>query len=107
MRDYWERRLRQHFDLTGVGCIALGRRYNYQLYKARLEALERGLGIVGWTFRNKRVFRSRMWNRILHRILSSSSSKNICRSRYNFGKYRNAKKALSFLLLCASGYLIP
>jgi 2-polyprenyl-3-methyl-5-hydroxy-6-metoxy-1,4-benzoquinol methylase len=55
MSTYWEERLRKHFDLTGVGCVVLGPGYNARLYKARLEALENGLRVVGWTFRGARI----------------------------------------------------
>lgn len=40
---YWETRLTQQFDLTGVGYSLLGPYYNNRLYAARLQALERAL----------------------------------------------------------------
>lgn len=49
MHRYWEERLRQNFDLTGAGHAGLGRHYNAWLYKARLEALEKGLASIGRT----------------------------------------------------------
>lgn len=55
MRSFWEKRLRQHFDLTGAGHAGLGPRYNAQLYKARLQALERGLINNGRTLKGARV----------------------------------------------------
>lgn len=55
MYHYWEKRLRQHFDLTGAGHAGLGPRYNAWLYKARLEALERGLISSGRTLKGARV----------------------------------------------------
>lgn len=47
---YWERRLGKYFDLVGSGCVNLGPYYNAQLYKARLQALERGMSFVGRSF---------------------------------------------------------
>jgi 2-polyprenyl-3-methyl-5-hydroxy-6-metoxy-1,4-benzoquinol methylase len=49
-RDYWERRLRGHFDLEGVGYLRLGRRYNEWMYRIRGEVFDRvvaELGILG------------------------------------------------------------
>ena len=40
-RDYWERRLRDHFDLEGVGYLRLGRRYNRWMYRVRGEVFDR------------------------------------------------------------------
>lgn len=51
MHSYWQERLQQHFDLTGAGHAGLGPRYNAWLYKARLEALERGLISSGRTLK--------------------------------------------------------
>jgi SAM-dependent methyltransferase len=47
---YWETRLRQHFDLTGVGYASLGPRYNAKLYQARLRSLEKVLVAEGRVF---------------------------------------------------------
>jgi len=55
MSTYWEEKLRKRFDLTGVGCVVLGPAYNARLYKARQEALEKGLKVVGRTFQGARV----------------------------------------------------
>ncbi len=52
---YWEERLSQHFDLIGAGYAALGPRYNARLYTARLEALEKGLTLIGQTLKDARV----------------------------------------------------
>lgn len=40
-RDYWERRLRDHFTLEGVGYLRLGRRYNEWMYRVRGEVFDR------------------------------------------------------------------
>ncbi len=55
MRDYWEKRLRHQFDLTGAGCIVLGPRYNAYLYRARIKALEKALKATGYTLRGADV----------------------------------------------------
>ena len=34
-REYWEDRLRAHYDLEGVGYLRLGRRYNRWMYRVR------------------------------------------------------------------------
>jgi len=34
-RTYWERRLREHFSLEGVGYLRLGRRFNEWMYRVR------------------------------------------------------------------------
>lgn len=39
-REYWERRLRDHFGLEGVGYLRLGRRFNYWMYRIRGEVLD-------------------------------------------------------------------
>jgi SAM-dependent methyltransferase len=44
---YWEERLRNHFDLTGVGYGALGPSYNQTMYEVRLRTLDRALHITG------------------------------------------------------------
>ena len=51
-KDYWERRLRDHFDLEGVGYLRLGRRFNRWMYRVRGEVFDRivaELGIDGRT----------------------------------------------------------
>jgi SAM-dependent methyltransferase len=53
--NYWEERLSQHFDLTGAGYATLGPRFNATLYKARLEALEKGLAFIGRTLKGSSV----------------------------------------------------
>jgi len=40
-REYWERRLRDHFSLEGVGYLRLGRRYNEWMYRVRGEVFDR------------------------------------------------------------------
>lgn len=55
MYPYWEKRLRQHFDLIGAGHAGLGLHYNACLYKARLEALEKGLASIQRTLQGARV----------------------------------------------------
>ena len=39
-REYWERRLRDHFSLEGVGYLRLGRRYNEWMYRVRGEVFD-------------------------------------------------------------------
>jgi SAM-dependent methyltransferase len=39
--NYWERRLREHFDVQGVGFQRLGRRYNRWMYRVRGEVFDR------------------------------------------------------------------
>ncbi|WP_076798216.1 class I SAM-dependent methyltransferase [Chloroflexus islandicus] len=55
-RNYWETRLSQRFDLTGVGHIALGPAYNASLYKRRLETLSKGLAQIKQPLTGARVF---------------------------------------------------
>lgn len=38
---YWERRLRDHFSLEGVGYLRLGRRFNEWMYRVRGEVFDR------------------------------------------------------------------
>ncbi|MCC7134422.1 MAG: class I SAM-dependent methyltransferase [Gemmatimonadales bacterium] len=40
-QDYWERRLRDHFSLEGVGYLRLGRRFNEWMYRVRGEVFDR------------------------------------------------------------------
>lgn len=35
VKDYWEKRLRQNYDLSGVGYLGLGKAYNNWMYKLR------------------------------------------------------------------------
>lgn len=47
-QDYWERRLREHFSLEGVGYLRLGRRFNEWMYRVRGDVFDRvvaGLGL--------------------------------------------------------------
>lgn len=53
--QYWENRLADRFDVTGVGYAALGRRYNEVMYAARLRALERALAGIGRGLAGARV----------------------------------------------------
>ncbi len=51
-KDYWERRLRGHFSLEGVGYLRLGQRFNEWMYRVRGEVFDRvvadlGLGTTG------------------------------------------------------------
>lgn len=39
-REYWERRLRDHFSLEGVGYLRLGRRFNEWMYRIRGEVFD-------------------------------------------------------------------
>ncbi len=39
--EYWERRLREHYTLAGVGYLRLGRRYNEWMYRVRGEVFDR------------------------------------------------------------------
>ncbi len=48
-RDYWERRLRDHFTLEGVGYLRLGRRYNEWMYRVRGEVFDRVVAELGLT----------------------------------------------------------
>ena len=40
-QDYWERRLRDHFSLEGVGYLRLGRRFNEWMYRVRGDVFDR------------------------------------------------------------------
>jgi 2-polyprenyl-3-methyl-5-hydroxy-6-metoxy-1,4-benzoquinol methylase len=40
-REYWEKRLRDHFGLEGVGYLRLGRRFNQWMYRVRGEVFDR------------------------------------------------------------------
>jgi SAM-dependent methyltransferase len=52
--EYWERRLREHFDLQGVGFQRLGGRYNRWMYRVRGEVFDRVVGrYVGTTGRTE------------------------------------------------------
>lgn len=51
-KDYWERRLRDHFSLEGVGYLRLGQRFNEWMYRVRGDVFDRivadhGLGTPG------------------------------------------------------------
>jgi len=46
-QDYWERRLRDHFSLEGVGYLRLGRRFNEWMYRVRGEVFDRVVGELG------------------------------------------------------------
>lgn len=52
---YWEERLTENFDLTGVGHRGLGDQYNRYLYKRRLETLTAGLGKIGCILDGKSI----------------------------------------------------
>ena len=39
-KDYWENRLRERYDLTGVGDIGLPKSYNEALYRVRAYGFE-------------------------------------------------------------------
>jgi SAM-dependent methyltransferase len=52
---YWESRLKEQFDLTGVGHIILGPAYNHRLYVTRLRTLEQALHTSGCSLRGRRV----------------------------------------------------
>ena len=48
-KGFWEERLSQNFDLTGVGYASLSPVYNSHLYQARVNALEKGFRESGIT----------------------------------------------------------
>jgi SAM-dependent methyltransferase len=52
---YWETRLKEQFDLTGVGHIVLGSVYNRRLYAARLRTLKQALHTSGCSLHGRRV----------------------------------------------------
>lgn len=45
---YWERRLRDHFSLEGVGYLRLGRRFNEWMYRVRGDVFDRIATEEGW-----------------------------------------------------------
>ena len=47
-QDYWERRLRDHFSLEGVGYLRLGRRFNEWMYRVRGDVFDRVAAEEGW-----------------------------------------------------------
>ncbi len=47
-QDYWERRLRDHFSLEGVGYLRLGRRFNEWMYRVRGDVFDRVATEEGW-----------------------------------------------------------
>ena len=47
-QDYWERRLRKHFTLEGVGYLRLGRRFNEWMYRIRGDVFDRVAAQEGW-----------------------------------------------------------
>jgi SAM-dependent methyltransferase len=53
--EYWENRLRQRFDLTGVGYGSLGPVYNARMYAARERALDRALQVCDRSLRGSSV----------------------------------------------------
>lgn len=55
MQDYWEERLRHHFDLIGASYARLGPRYNVYLYRGRVKALEKALKTAGHTLQGASV----------------------------------------------------
>jgi len=46
-QDYWERRLRGHFSLEGVGYLRLGQRFNEWMYRVRGEVFDRVVAELG------------------------------------------------------------
>ncbi|NOT07055.1 MAG: class I SAM-dependent methyltransferase [Gemmatimonadales bacterium] len=45
-RAYWERRLREHYSLAGVGYLRLGRRFNEWMYRVRGDVFDRVVGAL-------------------------------------------------------------
>jgi len=54
-RAYWERRLREHYSLAGVGYLRLGRRYNEWMYRVRGEVFDRTVAGLGTNWRGTEV----------------------------------------------------
>jgi 2-polyprenyl-3-methyl-5-hydroxy-6-metoxy-1,4-benzoquinol methylase len=54
-RRYWESRLSERFDLTGVGTCGFSTHYNRWLYKAKLRALRKAFAQFNIRCENKRV----------------------------------------------------
>jgi SAM-dependent methyltransferase len=52
---FWESRLTEYFDLTGVGHTGLGPSYNRRMYMVRLRTLERALRAAGCRLNAQRV----------------------------------------------------
>jgi len=53
--DYWRQRLRQHFDLTGVGFRRRSIAYNRWVYRVRTELLDEMFRQHGWPIEGKAV----------------------------------------------------
>jgi SAM-dependent methyltransferase len=54
-RDYWDKRLQEHWDLTGVGYIGFSKRYNKWLYRFQRRALGAALRNAGVRVEGARV----------------------------------------------------
>jgi len=54
-QEYWEKRLSDHFSLTGVGHKGFNERYNEYLYRSRVESLEYLLNKYGIQIQGKNV----------------------------------------------------
>ncbi|MFB0522653.1 MAG: class I SAM-dependent methyltransferase [Candidatus Bathyarchaeia archaeon] len=55
VKQYWEKRLSNCFSLEGVGCLGMGERYNWYLYKSKNRVMNRTLKKLHLSTRNKTV----------------------------------------------------
>lgn len=53
--NYWERTLEKNYNLTGTGCLSLGKNYNKWLYKIKLKSFLRIIKNLNQDIKNKDV----------------------------------------------------
>jgi 2-polyprenyl-3-methyl-5-hydroxy-6-metoxy-1,4-benzoquinol methylase len=54
-RKYWDERLRKYSSLEGVGCVGLGERFNYWLYKSKVRTVRRMMRKYKLSFKGLRI----------------------------------------------------
>jgi SAM-dependent methyltransferase len=54
-KQFWEKRLKEHFDLVGSGFASLGPIYNARIYKARLDAFEKTIATIGIKIKGEKI----------------------------------------------------
>lgn len=50
-KEYWEERLKRHYDLEGVGCEGRSKAWNDFFYKSKVRAMDRALNKLGLDIR--------------------------------------------------------
>lgn len=55
VKEYWEKRLSGCFSLEGVGCLGMGERFNWYLYKLKNRVMNRTLKKLHLSTKNKTI----------------------------------------------------